>query len=70
MHKNEVVKNHFACNNNSRKNLRFFEFTNVNYKLVIDNYELSDDKSDNKLIDPNVRFVMFHSMNKGYLSLT
>ena len=38
-HKNETAKNYFTCNDTSRKNLGFIEFTDVSFKKEsLDNY--------------------------------
>lgn len=46
MHKNEAAKNYFTCNDLSRKNLGFIEFTNVFYVDNIPEVKLDPSKTN------------------------
>ncbi len=58
-HKNKNAKNYFTCNDTSKKNLGFIEFTDVVYEIDIDNAIFPDLNSR-----PEVAHIYFKSFEK------
>ncbi|NJX14585.1 hypothetical protein [Tamlana crocina] len=63
MHKNENAKNYFTCNDISRNNLGFIEFTEVKYKTPDEETINSEEDSDSILFATEIDFDSKESIN-------